>query len=489
MSGVRDDYEPYSWHQSHDQATILLILPYGVLDEEVQVTIERTYLVAGVRGQPPLIKGRLYGNVDIVHSEWQLEPNTTQLSRRDRTISTTSTASASTQSSYALVSSDPDISSSFAASLASGATSDAEDLTLPSPSHSSPVSSADERTGYATVQRRRRRTHLSSRGVSPGNASLSFASSLSSRESLHSTRQGRLLTLHLEKADSIIWPSLIVGPVSPILSACSIGPSSPSDPKEQTYDMDPTSLTLVAFELSDIRNDKVGSFEYFLRAWLRAHVPAAAMRLVTHYVPLHAVPSDVPDNERVRAPGSVSYYVHMLGGASGLAQLYLEAGLLHLEGSATVLLSSSYSPLSSIRLPSQPPPMSAPTSGTDSWRRDRAVACKYFERARSLSPELDVPLLVPEGDDTSDPEPIELEMPSIDVRTEEEKPPAGSRPRRRFRTKEDDEKLSLPKTTTAEGVDDTWYLYIPGLIGAGTALLVVGVVGAIGFSSWRRNQS
>ena len=33
--------------------------------------------------------------------------------------------------------------------------------------------------------------------------------------------------------------------------------------------------------------------------------------------------------------------------------------------------------------------------------------------------------------------------------------------------------------------DNTWYLYLPGLVGAGTALLVVGF---LSFSSWRKGQ-
>ena len=36
------------------------------------------------------------------------------------------------------------------------------------------------------------------------------------------------------------------------------------------------------------------------------------------------------------------------------------------------------------------------------------------------------------------------------------------------------------------GEDDrTWYLYLPGLVGAGTALLVVGL---LSLQSWRKNQ-
>lgn len=37
----------------------------------------------------------------------------------------------------------------------------------------------------------------------------------------------------------------------------------------------------------------------------------------------------------------------------------------------------------------------------------------------------------------------------------------------------------------ADDDDRTWYLYIPGLVGAGTALLVVGL---LSLSSWRKSQ-
>ena len=38
---------------------------------------------------------------------------------------------------------------------------------------------------------------------------------------------------------------------------------------------------------------------------------------------------------------------------------------------------------------------------------------------------------------------------------------------------------------TAGDDDSTWYLYLPGLVGAGTALLVVGL---LSLQSWRKNQ-
>ena len=242
--------------------------------------IGKNYLLAGVHGQQPIVKvlvslepsfvyaltllviwiqGRLYGNVDTVNSAWQLEPRTSRLSTRERTTSTISTTS--TQSSYAFVS-DPEISSSFAASLESGPASDTDELVALSPALSSPLSTpSDERPNPGTF---RRSTITSSRPVSPGRPPHSVTSSFSSVDSLHSSHSGRLLTLHLEKDQSIIWPSLIVGPVDVSLSPCVSNPFVYDPNLEQKYNMDPTSLVLTALELFDIRKDKDEAFEYLV---------------------------------------------------------------------------------------------------------------------------------------------------------------------------------------------------------------------------------
>jgi hypothetical protein len=204
------------------------------------------------------LQGRLYGNVDTSNSLWQLEPRKSQSQSRIRTISTTS--SASTPSSYAFVS-DPEISSSFAASIEGGQASDAEEFILPSSGFPSPSSAPLE---VFTNNHRRHASHTSSRAVSPGRVPRSLVSSFSSLESLHSPTSGRLLTFHLEKEQPVIWPSLIVGPVSEALS-----PSAPNtlpypSQTEERYNMDPTSLVLIALEFYDIRKDKDTAFEYFL---------------------------------------------------------------------------------------------------------------------------------------------------------------------------------------------------------------------------------
>ncbi|KAJ6494776.1 hypothetical protein C8R47DRAFT_1117160 [Mycena vitilis] len=461
----------YSWHQSHDQATVLFIVPYGTSEADIQVEIESTgnYLVAGVRGQPPTIKGRLYASVDSTSSLWQLEPQRVRrLSARERTNSTTSTAS--THSSYAFIS-DPEISSSFAASLESGPVSDSEDASSPRGFASPHLSSGDElsRTGSS---------HPVSRSVSPGQALRSLTSSYSSLESLHSHRSGRLLTLHLEKKRSGIWPSLVAGPVPDTLSpqiANSIVFDA-SDELEHQYNMDPTSLILIALELLDIRKNKEEAFEYFLRAWHQAHTPSATMKLVSNYLPLHAL-LDLAESEKPIARGTNSYYIHCLGGPSGLAQLYLEAGMLHLEGAAASLLTSSSTSLSSLRVPVTVP---STGGGTEAWQRDREAAGKYFERARLLHPSLDIPVLPPPiSRNPSE----QLEMPSIELHSSPEPP------RRRRKMKEESTLFDNREAKLDDLEDNTWYLYVPGLVGAGTALLVVGVISALSFSTWsRRNQ-
>ncbi|KAI9061040.1 hypothetical protein FKP32DRAFT_1594716 [Trametes sanguinea] len=615
MDRLHDHHQSYSWHQSHDQATVLLLLPYDTVEDDVSVIVEEEYLVAGVAGQPPVVKGKLYGRVNTAASVWQLEPRTSRLSQRERTTSTASTAS--TQSSYAFVS-EPEISSSFAASLEAGLVSgsDLDDNVLSSPALSSPISSsADEHFVSSYDPRRQRRSRLS---VSPPGRQpprISQASSYSSLESLH-TGAGRLLTIHLEKAESVIWPSLIVGPVpetvSPVPS--NVYPWTTSVTEEAKYNMDPTSLALIALDLYDIRKAKEDAFEYFIRAWHQAHIPSAAIRLATHYLPLQTLVPEAESSDAGAAPasptssvvtvsakapraapasqpsqpapsvsalqltsvppppppasvslsrGTEEYCLSRLGGASGLAQLFLAAGLLHLEGTATTLLSSSYSGLSALRAPfAGPVSLNASgggsSGGVDAWQRDRAQAALFIKRAHALNPALDVPLLPAESESeynsgaesgngagsgdrddraisplqqASSPHNLpsqarapsqrrrdrharassHLEMPTLDVhrpavssssplppmpsvrRRKQARLPASRAPRA---DDEDDGDLSSSMIDSVHAEPDlgaagpgeedrTWYLYVPGLLGAGTALLVVGL---LSLQSWRKNQ-
>lgn len=273
------------------------------------------------------------------------------------------------------------------------------------------------------------------------------------------------------------------------------------------------------------------------RAWHLAHIPSATIRLATHYLPVQTVipegfqatstaqtePPTTPRCSSARpsftistssttdsthhhstagqAWDPVSYYLTRLGGLDNLARLFLEAGLLYIEGSATPLLSSSYAGLSSVRSPNPSPGASIGESGrsseTKGWRKDREAARRLFERARALCPTLDVPLLPPDTESESsagsgaedqkeksaDKERERLPGPNADV------PPIESLRRRRKKPEGDWSNFImggvLSREAEADDDDKTWYLYIPGLVGAGTALLVVGL---LGLSSWRKGQ-
>ncbi|KAG7097317.1 hypothetical protein E1B28_004678 [Marasmius oreades] len=456
-------YTPYSWHQSHDQATVLLKVPYHATEEDISVVIERNYIVAGVVGQAPIVKGRLYGNVDTVNSLWLLEPRTSRISARERTTSTTSTAS--TQSSYALVS-EAEISSSFAASLESGHASDAEDLSSPSPALSSPsLSSADDTRSFP--YHRKIHSNTVSRPLSPGNPSSSMAPSFSSLESLNATHSERLLTIHLVKENPVIWPNLVSGPV-PVSIAPYVYNSvifDASHELEHKYNCDPTSLTHIALELLDVKGVKEEAFEYFLRAWHFARAPTATMKLVAYYLPIHMSYNLRSQKEHPAVRGTPAYYVQCIGGAKGLAQLYLEAGMLYLEG-----------------LPLQSHPID---NGTQAWRRDRIAASRFFERARALHPDLDIPSLASPAElNIGD----ELEMPFIELNSGEAVSDKKEAARRR-KKQERDMMIDSRSAKVEADMDNTWYMFIPSLVGAGTALVLVGVVGVLSFSSWsRRNQ-
>jgi len=80
-------------------------------------------------------------------------------------------------------------------------------------------------------------------------------------------------------------------------------------------------------------------------------------------------------------------------------------------------------------------------------------------------------------------------MPSVDLNAS----PEANQPRRRHIQREgshNKQVVEIPRRSRGtDDLDGAWYLYVPGLVGAGTALLVVGVIGALSFSTWRKNQS
>ncbi|KAI6039768.1 hypothetical protein EDC04DRAFT_2867917 [Pisolithus marmoratus] len=291
--------------------------------------------------------------------------NTLRTSLWERTTSTLSTTS--TQSSYAFIS-DLEISSSFAASL-------------------------------------RAHKHQTLRSLN--------------------NRIPRRLVAHI----SVIWPSLIVGPVPQQLSPSAPIPVLCYPDLEVKYNMDPI-------------------------AWHQGHHPSVTMKLVTHYLPPHP---------------SLSY-------VKG-AELYLEAGLLHLEGAASVVLSASHAALSLIRVPPQPQP-----------EQDRDAASCYFDCARAMNSDLDVPVIMDERSKQTR-SVHELEMPSLGIlhcHSAPESTYSGEGSIKQGWTK--DELIFIDDVKGKDDIDNAWYLYIPSLVRAVTALLAAGAIGTLSLSSGRQNQ-
>ncbi|KAI6033340.1 hypothetical protein EDC04DRAFT_2868896 [Pisolithus marmoratus] len=354
----------------------LASVPPESSEENVSVVIERSYLLAGVEGQQPIMKGRLYGNVDVVNSAWQLEPWTLQPSTHHFSIIN--------RNYYAFIS-ELEISSSFTTSLQSSQTSDAG---VPVPIHSSPTSSAEEQLGY-------RKT-------------VNFAS-------------GKGQVCH--------WPSSVVGPVPQELSPSAPIPTLYDRDLEAEYNMDPTT-----------------------------HPPSTTMKLVTRYLPPHTSSSHVNESEG-STQGTSSW------------QPCQEAGLLHLEGATSVVLSASYATLSLIRVP----PQLLPENDAEVWQQDRDAASRYFDRARAMNSDLNIQMITDKRD--------RAYSGQGSMYSEQER---VTRQRRQGQTK--DELIFIDDVEGKDDIDNAWYLCVPSLVGAGTALLVVGVIGALSFSSWRRNQ-
>ncbi|KAI6046460.1 hypothetical protein EDC04DRAFT_3136611 [Pisolithus marmoratus] len=217
--------------------------------------IERSYLLAGVKGEQPVVKGRLYGNVDVTNSAWQLEPRTSRPnSTRECTTSTLSITS--TQSSYAFIS-DLEISSSFAVSLESAQTSEVEEPVISFPAslfaniicrRTAWISSVD---GHSCIWTRVTR-HAAPRPVI---VLLARVIAFAFRKIVKfASGEGSVCHLAIPYSGSRTSGTFPSAPI-PMLYEPDV---------EVKYNMDPTNLVLFAIELLDIRKDREEAFECFM---------------------------------------------------------------------------------------------------------------------------------------------------------------------------------------------------------------------------------
>ncbi|KIO25041.1 hypothetical protein M407DRAFT_25576 [Tulasnella calospora MUT 4182] len=507
-----DGLQRWSWHQSHDQATVLLLVPGDLGEDDLSVFLDDKHLIVSVRGDAPAIKGRLYAPVKTQSSTWQLERDyERKKGRKSRTGSTSAASSGS--SSYAFLT-DPDISTSFANSVA--AQTDTEDFYMTdtdhetssqpsaapattashrSPSFSPQPDSHDEETSSEThaseqertsrIQRREKfapSVAASSRPVSPPGHSSLASSAISTRPI---QQLSRLLTIHLDKLRPEIWPSLIVAGVPPEIELESLPSSSEvsfsststatlmSSNAEQKYNMDATSL--VAVGLVTLHDDVEGAFEYFCRAWLQEHNPVAAMKLVSVYLPLQVT---AQRSQLVSSERNYPLYLRRIGGNSALAKLYVEAGTLYLDGVGSSLAMSiptlSQSPFS----------LGTSEMGATVHGPDPEAAQRYFRRARALDPSIEIPdVRSRTASDAPSLGHVDLVMPGVDLHHSSTTPKdemltESMQLAQKRRRKEKDAWLDD---------DNEWggYLYLPGLLGAG---LAIGIVGIMSVGWWRNNN-
>ncbi|PWZ01114.1 hypothetical protein BCV70DRAFT_159654 [Testicularia cyperi] len=274
----------YGWtfHQSHDQATVLFLVPSTVSAKDVDVQIESDYIVAAVRGHPPVIKAKLYGRINTETSTWRIAERDKGRSsrRRSRSLTRSSSTAGSSQAAPSSVdrfrtnaarmptsspidpSKDTPITatatshsslSASVTSLRSGSSYEVIPSSSTSQAHfssantnadwssdSSEFGSSDSvaaslsqsavlsEPGHVQSRRHEEREHILRRsrssvdvtGAGNSGAETSLPSSSmrgpSPAAAPLAPKQGppevRLVTLHLDKVDSGIWPVLVVGP-------------------------------------------------------------------------------------------------------------------------------------------------------------------------------------------------------------------------------------------------------------------------------------
>lgn len=201
----------------------------------------------------------------------------------------------------------------------------------------------------------------------------------------------------------------------------------------------------------------------------------AATKLASIYLPLHTT-----SQRSAIVPSEHSYprYLRRIGGNIGLARLYRTVGIIYMQGlGASISGSTSTLSNSPFMLGLHD---AGDQSGTSVLTSDIDTAQRYFRRARVLDPSIDIP----EARVERVRDELRLVMPMIDVEesaaTVKESDAlsgsgiqSGSRRRKREDRYLDDDQ-------------DQWSaLYLPGLVGAG---LAIGIVGIMSASWWRSNS-
>lgn len=169
-------------------------------------------------------------------------------------------------------------------------------------------------------------------------------------------------------------------------------------------------------------------------------------------------------------------YLRRIGGNPELAKIYLEVGVLYMEGLGSTLASSTTT------LAHAPFALGLSEFGPGAAGSDPDMAQRYFRRARSLDPTIEVPDLRSMREPLAG---VDLVMPSLDVEksTGTIKDEYGSET---SMISEGGRKRKVRRKSLDWDEKEEWSaLYLPGLLGAG---LAIGIVGVMSVSWWRNNS-
>ncbi|GAC97244.1 hypothetical protein PHSY_004829 [Pseudozyma hubeiensis SY62] len=279
----------YGWtfHQSHDQATVLFLVPQAVPTSDLDIRIASDHVFAALPNHPPILHAKLYGRVNTETSTWRIADRDRARKRRSRSFArstratTSPSGSGSTEASdahrsqarphqsndarssetvssgsHVRIDSSPASTSSMSASLVSlhsGSSYEVLSHSLPSlPPQSSAApstrwssgssdrgssDSADASLDQSIVLSDPGDLRRGSKGGAPpaqseAHSELRRSQSISDLASaasvapsspveppqspqtspLNATPEVRLITLHLDKVDTGIWPLLVIGP-------------------------------------------------------------------------------------------------------------------------------------------------------------------------------------------------------------------------------------------------------------------------------------
>lgn len=67
------DFDNYSWTQTLQELTVNVPVPHGTKSRFVVCEIKKDHLTIGLKGQPPIVEGELFGSVKVVDCFWSIE--------------------------------------------------------------------------------------------------------------------------------------------------------------------------------------------------------------------------------------------------------------------------------------------------------------------------------------------------------------------------------------------------------------------------------